>query len=364
MMNIGILSMQKIHNYGSFLQAFSLKLQLEMRGHNVYFIDILPGKQIVSPVQTTVQKKSVLSKFDKYFFKRIENYFFLKKMAGIHVNDYETYLETTKALPESERFDLVIIGSDEVFNATTPSPWGFSTQLFGNIPNADRVVTYAASCGHTTFEAAEKYGITKELHEAMQNLSHISVRDQNTEKFTKELTGKQPILHVDPVFISSFDDYIAPAPQRKPYLLVYAYGNRIHDEKEIAAIKAYAKKRHLDIVSVGMQQRWCKHNISASAFELLAYVKAADCIVTDTFHGTVFSIKYNKRFVSLIRESNRNKLGYLLKHFSLDGRNVENIEHLAAVMDTDIDYQKVNEIIQAEQERSYAYLDTVTNTNA
>ena len=46
-MKVGIISMQKIHNYGSFLQALSLKLQMEARGHDVYFIDILPGRQIV-----------------------------------------------------------------------------------------------------------------------------------------------------------------------------------------------------------------------------------------------------------------------------------------------------------------------------
>lgn len=358
-MNIGILSMQKIHNYGSFLQALSLKLQLESRGHNVYFIDILPGRQIVSAERNYTAKKSVLSKFDKYFWKRIENYFFFKKMARIHISDYETYLETAKKLPEKERFDLVIIGSDEVFNATTPSPWGFTQQLFGKIPHADKVVTYAASCGHTTFEDAEKYGITEELREAMQGLSQISVRDQNTECFTIKVSGKQPLLHVDPVFISNFDHFIPPLPKRKPFMLIYAYGNRICDEKEIATIKSYAKKHHLDIVSVGMQQRWCKHNISASAFDLLAYVKAADCIVTDTFHGTVFSIKYNKRFVSLIRESNRNKLGYLLRHFALEFRNVEKIETFANVMDTVVDYTEVNKIIRAEQERSYAYLDMV-----
>ena len=69
--------MQKIHNYGSFLQALSLKMQLESRGHDVYFIDIIPGKQIVKP--EIAPKTSYLSKIDKYFFKRIENYLLFKK---------------------------------------------------------------------------------------------------------------------------------------------------------------------------------------------------------------------------------------------------------------------------------------------
>jgi hypothetical protein len=356
-MNIGILSMQKIHNYGSFLQALSLKLQFEARGHAVYFIDILPGKQIAEI--EAPEHISLLSKIDKYFFKRIENYLLSKKMTAIHISDYETYLETGKVLPQGESFDLVVIGSDEVFNATTPSRWGFSPQLFGKVDNAKCVVTYAASCGHTTFEAAEKYGIIKELQDAMQELKHISVRDENTADFVRKLLGKEPEMHVDPVLISSFDAFIPEPPKRKPYVLVYAYGNRIHDKKEIAAIKQYAKKHKLDILCVGMQQRWCKHNIPATGFELLSYVKGAACVVTDTFHGTVFSIKYNKKFVSLIRDSNRNKLGGLLRQFGLLERSVADLNAFDAALDAPIDFDALNSKIEDQRQKAYSYIDMI-----
>ena len=360
-MKIGILSMQKILNYGSLLQALSLKIQMEQRGHEVYFIDIEKGREIAKPCASSTSSVSGLaSKFDKYFFKRIQNYFFSKKMNGIHIDDYTTYLETDKLLPDGERFGLVIIGSDEVFNATTPSAWGFSTQLFGRVECTDRVVTYAASCGHTDFASAEKYGIVEEIRGAMKNLSAISVRDANTMDFAERMTGKAPVLHLDPVFISDYDKYIPDVKFKKPYLLVYAYANRIQDACEIAAIKKYAKENRLEIVSVGMQQRWCKHNLVASAFELLSYVKNADCIVTDTFHGTVFSIKYNKKFVTLIRDSNRNKLGGLLNIFGLMGRSVDDPETLSDVMEKPIDFDAVNEKIAQERVRSYTYLDEIS----
>ena len=360
-MKIGILSMQKIHNYGSLLQALSLKMQLEARGHDVYFVDIIPGKQLHYE-EAPKKSGSLISRFDRYLFKRIENYLLSKKMAKIHINDYETYLQTPKMLPEGEMFDLVVIGSDEVFNATTPSRWGFTTQLFGDVKNAKRVVTYAASCGHTTYEDAKKHEIVDELNEAMQRLEHISVRDSNTLEFVRSITGQSAELNVDPVFISNYDALIPALPKRKPYMLIYAYGNRISNEKEIRAIKEYAKKHGLDIISVGMQQRWCKNNLSASAFELLSYVKGAECIVTDTFHGTVFSIKYNKRFVTLIRESNRNKLGGLLNQFELRSRSVDEIEKFEEILDTDIDYYRVNAVIAREQNKSYEYLDMITRS--
>lgn len=350
--------MQKIHNYGSFLQAFSLKLQMEERGHDVYFIDILPGKQIASLDSVSVINATI-AKFDKYFFKRIENYLLFKKMAKIHISDYTKYLETDKKLPEGEKFDLVIIGSDEVFNATTPSPWGFSTQLFGDVENADKVVTYAASCGHTNYDAALKYNIVDEIAESMKNFEAVSVRDKNTFDFVEKITGKEPVINVDPVFISDYDKFIPQVSRKKPYLLVYAYANRINDEGEIKAIKDYANKNGLEILCVGMQQRWCKNNISASAFELLGYVKNAECVITDTFHGTVFSIKFNKTFGVLIRESNRNKLGGLLNHFSLMERSISSPDILEEIMEKPIDFDIVNRKIAEERERSREYLDKI-----
>ena len=355
-MKIGILSMQRIPNYGSFLQAYSLKKQFEKRGHEVYFIDIEKGRQVC---RSKEQHINVLEKFDRYIFKRIANLFFYKKMLGIHANDAERFLNIDNALPKNETFDLVVIGSDEVFNAAIPSPWGFTKQLFGDVKNAKTIVTYAASAGNMTFENAIELGIAGDIAEAMKNLKLISVRDENTFVFTEKITGCTPERNVDPVFISDYDEEIPTVRRKKPYLLVYAYGNRINDEREIKAIKSYAQKHGLDILSVGMQQRWCNNNVAAGAFELLSYVKNAECIVTDTFHGTVFSIKYNKRFVSFVRDSNQNKLNGLLEQFELLSRCVENISEFETVLNSYIDYQKVNKCIAVEKEKAYRYIDRI-----
>lgn len=354
-MNIGILSMQKILNYGSFLQAFSLKKQMEKRGHTVFFIDIEPGRQVVP--QPANHKGTVRSRLDKYFMKRIENYMLIKRMKQIHIDDYETYLDTKKQLPVGEKYQVAIIGSDEVFNATVPSRWGVSSQLFGNIPYADHIITYAASCGQTTFDSATHYGIVEELREAMKRIEMVSVRDGNTYQFVCDMMNREAHIHLDPVFLTDFDEYIPPVKWKRPYLLVYAYGNRISNEDEIRAIKEYASAHHLDILCVGMQQRWCKHNIAANAFQLLGYVKNAACIVTDTFHGTVFSIKYNKQFAVFIRESNENKLLDLLERLGLAARAVNDVSILSSKLDATIDYLRVNQTIEDYATRAGLYLD-------
>ena len=242
-MKIGILSMQKILNYGSFLQAYSLKKQFENKGHDVYFIDIEQGKQIVE--NSSVKISYIKKIFQGKFFKRVQNYFMSKKMRDIHVQDYTKYLETEKKLPSGQNFDLVVIGSDEVFNCLTPSPWGFSTQLFGDIKNADNVITYAASCGQTDYNGIVYAGIEKELKYAMDNVSAFSVRDENTREFVKKITNKDSILHLDPVFLYDYDKEIENTIIKKRYLLIYAYPNRINDKIEISKIRKYYLLLHL-----------------------------------------------------------------------------------------------------------------------
>ncbi|MBE7036485.1 MAG: polysaccharide pyruvyl transferase family protein [Ruminococcaceae bacterium] len=359
-MLIGILSMQRICNYGSFLQALSLKMQFETLGHEVHFIDIEPGRQIVqNKVPTTMEKIVYLCTkiFNKEVITKAKHYFFSKKMEGIHQSDFDNYLDNKNKENLKKEYDLVIIGSDEVFNCCTASAWGFSKQLLGDVKNARHVVTYAASCGSTDYHLVCKYDIKDEVKSALDRLEAISVRDENTFDFVKQITGKKPVLHLDPVFLSDFPEASFNKP-KKPYLLVYAYSNRISDKNEIKRIKEYARKNHLDILCVGQHQAWCKKRILATGLELLQYVKHAEAVITDTFHGTVFSIKFNKQFGTIVRDSNYNKLYGLLKTFALTERMLTS-EDYSNVMDAPIDFDKANALIDDYKQKAFDYFEKV-----
>ena len=130
----------------------------------------------------------------------------------------------------------------------------------------------------------------------------------------------------------------------------------ITDPTEIKAIQSYAKSKGLQLISIGHYFPWCDKTIVPHPFEVLAYFRDAKCIVTDTFHGSVFSIKYNKQFCTIVRGMNSNKLTYLLEQFGLFNRIVNDLDRLPVMMDTPIDYAPVNEKIKQEQEFSINYL--------
>lgn len=354
-MKIAILSMQEVKNYGSFLQAFSLKSNVEALGHSCDFINIQPGIQF---------KEYQLGRFHKLklLFKRlwgwdfITRFKFLKSFHYRFQNEFLPELGVNIGEINKKHYDVIIIGSDEVFNCAQKTWFGFSPQLYGEGLNSDKVITYAASFGATDIAVLEKLGIKNRVAELLKRLAQISVRDQNSFNLIKILTGKTPLKHVDPVFIFDYSKYMPQHVSLKDYMIVYTYPGRISKKEEIEGICNYAKEHHLTLISIGHYFPWCDKTLVLHPFEVLAYFKHATCIVTDTFHGSVFSIKYNKQFCTIVRDMNNNKLSHLLEQFDLRSRICKNPTQIKAILDTPINYSPINHQIEIEIEKAKNYL--------
>lgn len=352
-MKIGILSMQRVINHGSFWQAKLLSQFFADAGHTVEFIDIIPGRCLYEYPKKTIKISKIF-----FYLEKVKFHFgFARKKAKIFESILESSLNCT-TLNHSSDYDCIIIGSDEVFNFAQPASWGFSPQLHGAIDN-DNVNSYAASFGASTYEDVEKYGVRDELVAAMSNLKHISVRDENSYNITKKLLpGAEVYRHLDPVLVG---DLPVPARQNvsKKYIVIYAYNFRFNDKQYIKKIKSFAKKNGYEIYSVGFYQTWVDKNINADPYELLQYFVNAEYIITDTFHGTIFSVRCHKKFATVIREGSRGnsqKLASLLEDLNLKGRLLTNEEDFEKILTADIDYESVDKILTRERQRTEEYL--------
>lgn len=368
-MKIGILSMQRIKNYGSFLQAYGLKKIIESIGNEVEFVDyriekcINKSEKIQSNHNELITKikhilQTVVSK-EKLKARKMykQSHKFDKMIEQVEYNE----LKLTKQYNYSPKVDVLVIGSDEVFNCTQNNEnVGYSKELFGYNNNANKLLSYAASFGSTNMEKIDKYELGSELSTLLSEFSAISVRDENSAQIIRNLVKVEPTYSLDPVLIYDFKKEITnSAVKIKDYILVYAYSERINKEEQLE-IKKFAKKHNKKIVSIGTVQPFCDIYIpDASPFELLEYVKKADYIVTDTFHGTIYSIKYNKKFATIIRNMNSNKLNDLLQRCYMEERKVVNIKELENILLKPIDYIKTNEMIQKEKQKTIQYLKSV-----
>jgi hypothetical protein len=370
-MLVKILSMQRVINYGSFMQAYALKRVIERFGHSVRFSDFQPGlprhmgaKVLPDTTMDRLRKLPAVllspgASLDKRRFHRR-----LRQM--FHDVAWPT-LGLSAAPDLDHRADVFVIGSDEVFNYTQNHVFGYVPAFFGHGIEAGEIVAYAASAGYANIDDIERDGMAEEIASGLGKFSRVGVRDQNTYDIVCRYSDQAPTLVIDPTLIYDFDTEVAAAKRvidDRPFLLVYAYNGRLDSPDEIAAIRQLARARNLRLLSVGFHHAWCDDNLVVAPFELLALFARAQCVVTDTFHGSIFSIKFKRPFVSLLRVasrrgSNANKLEFLLRQLGLETRIIHDLSSLAAKLDAPVPYSQSEMRLSSLRQQSRAFLAEV-----
>lgn len=368
MIQVGILSMQRIANYGSFLQAYGLKSILEDIGASVQFVDYHPGNTLIPPDSGTGIKRTILKTWEAFGCDAplTEKINFIKYKKN-YASKYYPYLGITKTMNYNPELDVLIIGSDEVFNCIQNNTnVGFSPELFGQGNKAKKLITYAASFGNTTIEKIKRYHIDFKIGMWLKEFDTLSVRDNNSGNIIKQLTKKIPEYHLDPVLVYDFIykcENIPNSVQEFNYIVLYGYTGRFSKE-ECNVVRSYADTKQLKVFCIGGIQNCCDKFIDCSPFQVITYFKYAECIITDTFHGTILSIITNKQFVSLIRNTgygNFEKMTDLLERLNLCNRIIININEIPTIMGKKIDYSAVNKLIIMERKKSYEYLKKQIN---
>lgn len=365
-MKIGILTMHRVKNYGSFLQAYALKKTVENYNNECTFYDFLNGepkhidskKRRVRFVTRLKRRLWVLSK--PSWIKERRRY--REKCDQLFETDFWPRIGVSTEQKYNYNCDLMIIGSDEVFNYAQNDSFGYVPFLFGHGLNAKKVITYAASAGYATIEDIEQDSMSDEIEKGFKKIDEFSVRDENTFSIVEKYSEKTPELVLDPTLIYSFEKELPKRLCEEEYIFIYAYECRMNNPVEIKKIRQFANQKKLKLVSAGFCQPWCDKSFSVNPFELLSLFKHASYVITDTFHGSIFSIKFNKQFVSFIREkdsyiSNCNKLGFLIKQFGLEKRVVSNLDQLFSQIDKPIDYDNINMMLEDRKNKSIKYLE-------
>lgn len=363
MIKVGVLSMQRIYNYGSFLQAYGLMKILEDMGCSVQFVDYHKGRCLVSTKDGTGISRKISKVMDVFRYKAPlrGKLRFIRHKRKFAINNHP-YLGITDDMNYMPELDVLVIGSDEVFNCVQNNTnVGFSPELFGAGNHAKVLISYAASFGNTTLDKLEKYGIKDKMAGWLKKFDALSVRDVNSGIIVKELTGKEPVYNLDPVLVYDFIGKCKEIPRDVPesdYMLVYGYSGRF-DREECRAIQVYADSRRLKVFCIGGVQECCDKFVDCSPFEVIAYFQHADCVVTDTFHGTILSVITHRQFVSFVRKNgygNAEKLMDLLDRLLLKERIVWDNVQIANILDKPVDYQKTDNMVRLGREKAEKYL--------
>ena len=289
-MKICIVTVYNELNSGSFWQAIALKSSLEKLGNKVVF---LKRKSIKIEVIKIILKKIMKGKF-----KEIRTQFnIFKEFRNIQKTTFETIANKKKYFKD---IDYFILGSDTIWNLETKYFLRNYKKYFGGIFKGKKVFSYAASVGNTTLKTIKKH---KDIPLMLNKMVDISVRDEPTYNIVKEISNRNVKIVCDPTLLLSKEDYqkIEPIPKENNYIFLYLF-SRLSDN-QIKQLKNFANKNHLKIINGVNQYKYVDKNIINSPNAFLNYMLYANYIITDTFHGTIFSANLEKNFIVI----NKNK---------------------------------------------------------
>ena len=160
----------------------------------------------------------------------------------------------------------------------------------------------------------------------MKKFDAISVRDANSGTIVEQLTGKEPVYNLDPVLTYDYMNCCDKIPQvqtNEKYLILYAYAGRISMMRQIGFF-AYAKKKNLKVYAIGGIQNVQTDSWTAHPLRFWPISEMQKEVITDTFHGSIFSVITHRPFTTLIRKSVGNSYG-----------NEEKVERFAKATGTD-----------------------------
>lgn len=281
------------------------------------------------------------------------------KMSPIYRGYDDLYLHSSK-------YNIVLTGSDQLW-----SPAGLPTDFYNLefcAPGVKRV-SYASSFGVNYIPWYQK----KRTKNYLNRMNMISVRENTGRTIINELIGRDVPVVLDPVFLLTKAEWdeIIPCKKviNKRYVFAYFLGDNQKYRKEV---EKYATKKNLKIVTLRHLDQFVQedeefgdiapYNISPKDF--LNLIRNAECIFTDSFHGTVFSIIYQKQFLTFNRyldnskTSKNSRINTLLSNLNIVDRRyngtVDEIE-------LEIDYNQVNSTLESMRQYAFAYLDKALN---
>jgi hypothetical protein len=355
-MKIGIITHHNVHNHGAHLQNFALIQVLNSFGHESKSLGYKKNYDFFDENAENKYNISVKSMhyYTKYFLQKgIRKTLFNIKKKNILSKFREDNSIVGEYYSRAEGLDCVFIGSDEVFSIET----GLNPFFWGMGVPCKNIFSYAGCFGPTTIEFIKGKYAEEFIEAGTKRICKISVRDKNSQSIVEKISQKNAPIVCDPVILHGFQSekksFTKPIPEK--YLLVYAYDNNMNDKDEVNDIITYAKSQGLLVVCAGFYHKWCDKNINVTPIELLQYIWGAECVVTDTFHGSVISLVINRPFAVKIR-GNGNKLKYLLSEYGLEDRAVEDFSDLSLVFGKKIDYEIVNSIMAEKRKESLGFV--------
>lgn len=338
-MKIGILTQPLYTNYGGLVQCYALQTVLQRMGHETIVLQrefnrkysfvggcVYYAKHLVKMLLGRRESWHYVVSQERRDYIAKNTYQFIEK----NINPRTEHIYTTEKLAEtvdSLNLDAIIVGSDQVWRPYY-SPC-ISNYFLDFLPDGSRIkrISYAASFGGDNWAFSSEQ--TKQCTALLQKFDAVSVREESAIKLCKEHFGVDAVQALDPTLLLNAEDYINLCPENKNNrgnLFCYVLDKTPQKQDIINRIASETGKQPFESMPALPPDTYNLYGdidkcVYPPVEDWLSAFNEADMVVTDSFHGTVFSIIFNKPFFVIGNESRGlARFQSLLSLFGLEDR--------------------------------------------
>ncbi len=361
-------------NYGQLLQCYALQYYLRSKGCDAFLIRYNPtldrkDKSFLFIIRRFLKLFNI-SKSYRYILRLIRNAkntnrdkIFDRKFDHFRRN----YIASSEIVYSKESLkksppmvDILITGSDQVWS-------GLNDVFFLNFgAKGTKRASFAASFGNFSHhESDEKLRRCKEW---IERIDFISVREHDGLKICNTIGRVDAKLFLDPTLMLTMTEYrkiAMPIPEEKKFCFVYMIDSSELTPVTMNEIQHYLLEKGLDLKYVASQRRFDDFSkIYPTINEFISYIEHAEVVITNSFHGAVFSILFNKEFVVLPKGTTTNgRMTTLLETLGISNRFVHSLDEIENAFNRRINYLDVNDRLSIKREENdfefSSFLDSV-----
>lgn len=351
---IGILTFPNSPSYGASLQMYALYEVLKQYGYDIEVINYIneymfQKKHIYVGRLGSVKREiaNVVNSRKDRQFRQFENRINLYPPIPVHTHDELKNI--------SSRYTHVICGSDQVWN---PYITDADMSYFLDFCSENVIkIAYAPSFGIDTVPE----GLMPRFAEALNRINFLSVREASGQKIISDLTGRECKLVVDPTMLLESTAWHSLTKVKKglppKYIAKFIFNA---DPLVDRCINNISIKYNIPVLNIGKTRlsigRMETYTGPIGPEEWLYCVNNAEFVVTDSFHGLAFSIIFEKQvYISMASKTNT-RLAMLAEISGLTDRIITEDAIERKTLDEEIDYRKVNKMIDSQRSASLNYL--------
>ena len=366
MKKIGLITIHYANNYGAVLQAFATTCFLKKFGQ-VSLINYCPPHiaKEMQVIRFGLNARAFLH-IAKDLFRLFPRYRVISKFKRfIHSMPLTKEIKSQADFDECFREnDIFIAGSDQIWNPLTVGGGEINRRYLLDFVHNKPKVSYASSLGGYICANEDNRALVHYL----RSFKAISVREKKTADYLNSVLSenKQNVFPViDPTLLFKGNEWCSlfnlqeeNSKSSAPFILVYALKK---DALLRRTVNYYRKKLNYQVISIDQDPfipyKADKHIKDASPKEFISLFSSAQFVITNSFHGVCFSVIFNKQFVATTPAAGANRIVNLLEMLELGSRFITK-EISPSIIKVDIDYQKINVLLNDKREQAKAFLET------